>query len=1064
MRRKINSRSFSARRNRFSEFNDKDEEMTIEEKNILNMTRKNTTFNSHAPNLSVDEPKPVRLGCNENKSSAPLITVRPFVRDSNPGKVHVVSPMRNGEVVTSFSSDPPRVGVDKNETTGDVSTTTSLSTVDGGRKEEEEVGQGEEKTAKILTEEKSTTLPENNSSEESGVSDDHSSSEGEMANEEVNSFSDTLSDENEAQNEVSDNFEKRATFSNSLSSDVSNTRGHISVASRDELSTKLPTELTINFEAAPSLSSVSDDGEASNEHSSSSSSTSGDEETKFEKNKCVEEEEVHHQHGRDFFHANARLSFLHSTIQFEDSADSGLSKDDQSSSCSSYNSHSEEISEPTSTETAKPKVKITRKSPYVVGPYASTAILKGTPKPSVNIRKPPLPKEKPKVPMKPEKFLQSRVGPSPPPRQSSFRKTVASNEVTISDESKIQLFCNSESQKASLPEAAFECYSAVSDVQNALIIDVTGSGPAQPESPQQTSQEQQQQPQQELDVVTVTGSNAIDPDEVSTTAIQQQKDFSTKNKEALEAIRRSLSDKLAERVMFVEARSEKKVEVKEKEPQRVEEVEKESKKVDQDEDVVVSGKRPVEKTISNTSSNFEMNRSAIANALEFNRIARPSTKRQAPKPPPTVVTEISLDEPDSAPVTPVATAAVAAESVTAEEVVLDEAPTKDLPPEPLPIPTPPPPPPGPLLPKSVLSSTTNGGRHSSMKSADSSSPKNREVKNRVQFSPETTTVTLPPTEDRNLLPISYNRWISRGPADVIESSFTGQPINVTRPPPLVPVVQSSSHPKRPVPVTYAPMPQVDDEVRRWTEKKQKQRSKSLPRGSEIDEMMGSSKQTKSGSKLFPPISVPTVATASNVRRQSRVELYEAERKQIQQQLQQQHRKGKFSLKKFFKLNLVSNPYGIQFAPTTNESPKSPNTSQPFMDKEHEREILEREKNRLRPEIIHPIDLQSAGVEVVCITPRGQQQQHFEKNQQRPNSSNKSGSASACKSLTAAKSKLDYVDSKDSGHETSSIQTENSENSSTTSSSGATPSPTLHKSFHQPVRRIKCSPVYVGGLD
>lgn len=125
--------------------------MTIEEKNILNMTRKNTTFNSHAPNLSVDEPKPVRLGCNENKSSAPLITVRPFVRDSNPGKVHVVSPMRNGEVVTSFSSDPPRVGVDKNETTGDVSTTTSLSTVDGGRKEEEEVGQGEEKTAKILT-------------------------------------------------------------------------------------------------------------------------------------------------------------------------------------------------------------------------------------------------------------------------------------------------------------------------------------------------------------------------------------------------------------------------------------------------------------------------------------------------------------------------------------------------------------------------------------------------------------------------------------------------------------------------------------------------------------------------------------------------------------------------------------------------------------------------------------------------------------------------------------------------------------------------------------------------
>jgi hypothetical protein len=51
--------------------------------------------------------------------------------------------------------------------------------------------------------------------------------------------------------------------------------------------------------------------------------------------------------------------------------------------------------------------------------------------------------------------------------------------------------------------------------------------------------------------------------------------------------------------------------------------------------------------------------------------------------------------------------------------------------------------------------------------------------------------------------------------------------------------------------------------------------------------------------------------------------------------------------------------------------------------------------------------------------------------------------------------VEYVDSKDSGHETSSIHTENSENSSTASSpaesSVQTPSPTLHKSFLQQVR-------------
>ena len=61
----------------------------------------------------------------------------------------------------------------------------------------------------------------------------------------------------------------------------------------------------------------------------------------------------------------------------------------------------------------------------------------------------------------------------------------------------------------------------------------------------------------------------------------------------------------------------------------------------------------------------------------------------------------------------------------------------------------------------------------------------------------------------------------------------------------------------------------------------------------------------------------------------------------------------------------------------------------FLDKEHEREIVEREKIKSRPEIIHPLDLQSGGVEVVKITPKSQSQALFEKNKQANNKQTKS---------------------------------------------------------------------------
>lgn len=88
--------------------------------------------------------------------------------------------------------------------------------------------------------------------------------------------------------------------------------------------------------------------------------------------------------------------------------------------------------------------------------------------------------------------------------------------------------------------------------------------------------------------------------------------------------------------------------------------------------------KKVEKSLSGTSSNFEQARATIANALEFNRhdkVARPSTKRQAPKPP--VLTEVPIDQVRDFP----------------------EAPNKELPPEPIPTP-----PPAPPMPKSALAS------------------------------------------------------------------------------------------------------------------------------------------------------------------------------------------------------------------------------------------------------------------------------------------------------------------------------------------------------------------------
>ena len=87
--------------------------------------------------------------------------------------------------------------------------------------------------------------------------------------------------------------------------------------------------------------------------------------------------------------ATARLSFLSSTIAFEQAK--GEPTTDIVSNWVKTPEDEDEID-----EKSRKKTKLTRKSPYVTG---HTAILKGTPKPSINVR------NKPPIPAKPEKLL-----------------------------------------------------------------------------------------------------------------------------------------------------------------------------------------------------------------------------------------------------------------------------------------------------------------------------------------------------------------------------------------------------------------------------------------------------------------------------------------------------------------------------------------------------------------------------------------------------------------------------------------------------------------------------------
>ena len=132
--------------------------------------------------------------------------------------------------------------------------------------------------------------------------------------------------------------------------------------------------------------------------------------------------------------------------------------------------------------------------------------------------------------------------------------------------------------------------------------------------------------------------------------------------------------------------------------------------------------------------------------------------------------------------------------------------------------------------------------------------------------------------------MSYNNWMVKHQNHYLESSFTGQPITMYPPGVMGPPMKKPG-------LGYSQPPIVDDGPRKWTEKKK--RSKSAPRGSELDELMGSSK-AKPRSKFAAVTAnvLPVLASAASgerrsvspppIRRQSRVELYENDRKRMKE--------------------------------------------------------------------------------------------------------------------------------------------------------------------------------------
>ena len=1006
------------------------EELTQEERNVLNITKKNTSFNSHPQNLKDPNSSPLpKLGVD--KKHTPVISVRPFVRDNLPGKVNMVSPMINGEVVTSNGSSPPNKTIvngslPAKEVVAKKNSNDSKMFGSVKRLEKDESGRGEIKLNK------KDSLGSDGSTENSSSDSDSSNNRDSPSPTEFE-----LRDKDRDSGEV---FKKQSSF---LASHIADQKsGSSSVKSQYQ-------------------SDRADDPPSNNAQlsllTSSLATTSSDCKKDDKKVDAV----ANDRSKAAALAASARLSFLNSTIggmkntEHSSSSSSSLAPGAQSKTQSSLvmrdkldggdvtaaraevieqitehkdnlapsdahhnDSKVEKVVSSSRTESCRdsPRVKLTRKSPSAVG--QSSSILKGTPKPLIT-RKPPILKDKPKVPLKPNKLMMrspsSSPSPSPSPPVSLVDDVPQDNHDKMNDHQapvaapRKASFCSKKSRAALNDILDTDTGDAGGEES---ITDPSQSSPRDPVSRAAKVGENQSETvaggdgrnnnSLVISVVSAASSDSVTTSNktnnaASTTARsgketsppQVQKNLTNKNKEALEAIRKSLSNKL----------------ILPGPPHLVMESIKAS------EGHVVKSDLAKPKLEKTTSNSFEENRASIAEALQFARHepvnktkqGAAASKRQAPGPPDDDGDEtVNNNEANNDQSTEASNSEEAANECKDD----DDEEEVSVPAEP---------------------KLTPAIRNSSMKSENSG--KSKELKT-VQFSPDTVTVTVPSTPSTPKM-VSYNNWMGGGPGGrhhghhhghpgQVQSSFTGQPIAM-----FPPGVVTSQMKKQQF---YASSPVIDEGPRKWTEKKTKWRSKSQPRSSEIDEIIGSSK-TKTQTRL----AIFTPSSPQPLRRQSRVEIYESEKQRVNTtsattpttagQQQQLQKKGKFSLKKLFKLQ-----------PGDDDDVDD----NKLIDKDHEREILER-KSKQRPEIIHPLDLINSGVEVVKITPKNQVKHQFDKHKSGSKSSEKSSSAMKRQMSADHNNRLHSSgfnksdsDSKDSGHDTSSIHTETSEGSGSSS--------------------------------
>ena len=718
----------------------------------------------------------------------------------------------------------------------------------------------------------------------------------------------------------------------------------------------------------------------------------------------------------------------------------------------------------------KPQVKLSRKSPYV-----TSSILKGTPKPVVIVKnKPPVPGNKPKLPNKPKSLKAAapkspvNYGKSPvaAPRKASFRNQRQAGEyANVAEEIQAK---NGGGKTAGAVVA--ESYNSEADVQNEVIFEVNAT------------------------MVSGGGGPAASKSEP------------LKREEALERIRKSL-----------EANQEGKDEKKD----------------------------------SSNAVGFVSNLPCRAS----------SSKRQAPKPPTTTSTAEKSDNNRNE--RGASSGGGGGERGEGNQRCEDDGTKKSWQKQKVA---------GAQESSSSSSSSPSSGhtaispagkmtRHSSLR--PSSGDRNRgegSGGHRVQFSLEHEDLEetrrrkereVAETTEPN--PISYNQWITRGAAlaprqpvnGIIESSFTGQPIQVLPPsqtqaqaqaqaqaqsgvvmavkPPMSPsplpaaaaspaamTATSAATPAQSmgvVPVAQKPLSPADDEVRKWTEKK---RSKSQqPRGSEIEELRGSSK-AKPKPRFFPQVTLPMISSAGGggsngpaIKRPSRVELYEADRRHKAGGGGGGAGGGKFSsfgriLRQLAHTSQrIGGSHGELYSRVRGG----------FLDEEHEREIIERDRSKQHlsfsgrvasaVSIVHPMDL-SGAVEVVPIRPHAGSKVgapgghgHFAKNKAAglrkgaapvaaaaaaaaggssvPPASSSSSSSDAAPTTVVTKSilkaRVEYSDSKDSGHETSSIHTDNSDNSSNCSNSahgGSSTSGNSYSADYHNINGVSKQLVFKGG--